>query len=151
MESTAYLPGERSILPPFSLPDEQGRMVDVEKYRQQRNLVIILAPAVTPGVEELLEGLATAAGTLAAEEAVVLTVIQGSTTEGAKLKNRLDYPYPLLLDEGGDLVRRFSGATASVYITDRFREIFAVRHGDHLFSRDEVLEWLAHINRQCPE
>lgn len=144
-------PNERTIFPAFSLPDDQGRKLDVESFRQQRNLVLLFAPAISSQLENLLTGLAESASALANEDAVVLTVVHCNQMEAAGLKKRLSYPFAILADEGCQVIDRFCGTVASIYITDRFREIFAVRHGERTFSPDEVLEWLAHINRQCPE
>lgn len=151
MEHSPALPRERAILPPFVLPDEQGRMVDVEAFRQRRNLVVIVSVAITAELETLLRALSKKSADLANEEAVVVSVIQGGRGKAAEVKKALGLSFPVLADEGGELVKRFSGNGPSIYVTDRYREIFAVRHGEGIFSADEVLQWLAHINRQCPE
>ena len=150
MGDIPVLPRERTILPPFVLPDEKGLMVDVESFRQRRNLIVVITADITPELEKFLQSLSTQVCELADEEAVVVTVVQGGRGKAAEVKHMLGLSFTILTDERGDLVRRLAGSGPSVYVTDRFREIFAVRHGG-IFSIDEVLEWLAHINRQCPE
>ncbi|MBT1070934.1 hypothetical protein [Pelotalea chapellei] len=80
-----------------------------------------------------------------------MAVLHGDQKESSRLRERLQLPFPVLSDQKGEVVASFAGGGTAVYITDRFREIFAHCHDDKLFSSDEVLEWLAHINRQCPE
>jgi peroxiredoxin len=144
------LPAERSVLQPFALPDEQGKNIDLETFRQQRNLVLLFLKDGTAADTLLLE-LAKAPGELVAEDATTLVILQGNREEAMMLQERLRLPFPVLTDESGGVVGRFCGDAASLYVTDRFREVFAVRTGEKLLSREEILEWLAHINRQCPE
>ncbi len=144
-------PIEREILRPFALPDEQSRMVDLEDFRQSRNLVLVFVKEVVPAAERLLGELATAAEAVAAEEGVVLAVLSGKKQEAASLRERLGLPFKVLADEGGKVVDSFCGAGLAIYVTDRFREVFAVGRDDRMLSGDEVRKWLAHINRQCPE
>ncbi|WP_243373651.1 hypothetical protein [Geotalea sp. SG265] len=149
MENRPILPEERSILSSFILPDGKGEMVDVERFRQQRNLVVVFLPSPDAALEGFLQKLSAAGDRLAYEEAVVV-VVHEKKEDLVRLKE-LGSAFILLADEGGTVIRRCSGPDVSVYITDRFREVFAVRRGKSVFSVDEVLEWLVHINRQCPE
>jgi peroxiredoxin len=151
MPSSAAVPAEREVLFAFVLPDHRGRRVDIDSFRQRRNLVLCFLQKVTHRGEALLREMAAAAGGIAAEEGVVFAVVAGTAGEAAELRRRLKLPFPVLADEGGRTVRRFCADTVSLYVADRFREVFAARHGEEQLSRDEILEWLAHINRQCPE
>jgi peroxiredoxin len=151
LERKSQFPGERDLLRPFVLPDDRGRKVDIEKFRGERNLVLFVVKDLDPETETLLGELAAAAEELAAAEAVVVPVIRGGVEEAATLRKRLRLPFAVLAGAGGEVVASLCGNGASVYVADRFREVFTVRHGGRLLSRDEILEWLAHINRQCPE
>ena len=149
--ATRVFPEVRDIVRSFVLPDERGERVDLESFRQQRNLVLLFIGEIGPAADSMLRGLATVSEALAAEDAVVLAVVRGSRREASLLRERLASPFPVLADETGEVVGSFCSDSLSIYITDRFREIFAVHHGDQQVSPDGILEWLAHINRQCPE
>ena len=151
MGSPNQLPQERTILKPFILPDEQGRKVNLESFRQQRNLVLVVLNRITPHVEALLGQFAASQEALIAEEGMVLVVVHGGVSEAELLRRRLSFPFPVLADETGEVVESLCADDCSVYVADRFREVFAARHAPPLLSCDEILEWLAHINRQCPE
>lgn len=151
METNATYPAERTILRPFILPDDRGDMVDLGTFRQHRNLVLLFLNKTLYSAESLLRDLGKELATLVAEEAVALAVLHGDQKDSSRLKERLQLPFSVLSDPKGEVVSSFAGGGTAIYITDRFREIFAHRHDDKLFTRDEVLEWLAHINRQCPE
>ena len=127
------IPGVRDILPPFVLPDEQGGMVDLESFRQQRNLVLLFIAVVDPPAESILRELAATCRTLAAEECGGAGRLRGSKIEAANLRERVALPFPVLADEAGEVVDSFCPGDFSVYITDRFREIFAVHHRDQQF------------------
>lgn len=150
-DTAGAFPAERTVLRPFTLPDQRGRLLDLGRFRQQRNLVLLFLNKVTPVAESLLQGLGEKQAALAEEEAVVVAILHGSPKLAGQLRERLQIPFPVLADEAGELVSSFAGPNAALYVTDRFREIFACCHDDRLFTPDEVLEWLAHINRQCPE
>ena len=151
MKPANQLPQERSILKPFILPDEQGQMINLESFRQQRNLVLVVTNRITPNVEAFLRELAASPEALIAEEGMVLVVVRDGVKEAESLHRRLSLPFRVLADKTGEVVDSLCGDDCSVYVTDRFREVFAARHAPPLLSSDEVLEWLAHINRQCPE
>jgi len=149
MQKAMHLPVVRDILPPFVLPDEWGNLVDLERFRQQRNLVLIFVRNILPATESVLRELAAVPETLAEEEGEVL-VIARNQEEAANLRRHTGSSLTILIDEAGAVVDAYCPADFSVYITDRFREIFTAHHREQL-SCEQILEWLAHINRQCPE
>ena len=151
MAGSSRIPAVRDILRPFVLPDEHGKMMDLEQFRQQRNLVLLFCRLPDVAAEHLMEELAAASEAVKAEVGEVLVVVHDSRENAGLLRRRLQLPFPVLADEAGSVLDCFCNDVACLYITDRYREIFAVGQGSALFSVDEVLEWLAHINRQCPE
>jgi hypothetical protein len=142
--------------PGFTLPD--GFDVLLESYRGRRNLVVVFAAdvlgesPVTAFVQELL----SRSEDLPAEAAQVLVIV----TSPHIAAPRAPTGFPTLLDVGG-YIHRAVGATdavgrpaPAVFVTDRFREIFAAylpARGHGLPSVKEILEWLVFINIQCPE
>jgi len=131
----------------------------VESYRGRTNLVVVFTGdelGETP-VTLLLEELATQAEELAFETTRVLVA---ATSRSAAVSRRGRWPFPLLVDEGGHIHRSVGATDAAgrpapaVFVTDRFREIYAAYlpgHGATLPSPTEILEWLVFINLQCPE
>lgn len=72
----------------------------------------------------------------------------------------MQLPYPLLIDGAGPLHREFGAvdaqgqASAAVYITDRFGEVFGTyrkRDGQNSPTTKDILEWLEFVNSPCPE
>jgi hypothetical protein len=137
-----------------------GGGVQLETYRGQRNLVVVCGGngASRPGrVTSLLNGLLSRKDELEAEAAQVLAVV---VTRPAEPPERGRWPFPLLVDREA-LFHRTVGATDgtrnptdAVFITDRFREIYAIyvpAHGSVWPGPQEIVDWLEFINIQCPE
>lgn len=151
IKHSGTLPVEREIFRAFILPDDQGRRVDLEDFRGKNNLVLVLVREMSQTAESLLSDLSEAHPALLAEEAAVVPIIDGTEADARSLRERLGLQFPVLYDEEGTVMESFCGDNSAIYITDRFREIFAARSDDAMLSATEILEWLAHVNRQCPE
>ena len=148
--------GER--FPQFTLPAIDGSVVPLESYRGRSNLVVVFA-ADTIGerpVTTLLEVLLSCTEELAMEAAQVFVIVTAPRIAAERGPRGL----PTLLDNGGHIHRAVSATDAAgrpapaVFVTDRFREIFAAYlpgHRPGLPSAKEILEWLVFINIQCPE
>jgi peroxiredoxin len=146
------------ILPGFTLRDVYGCTVSLEGYRGLANLVVVFAGSTIDEspVGVLLRDIA-GMDRLTSEAAQVLVVVTSWPAFGQRLGSRA---FPMLIDEEGH-VHRLVGATddagrpaPAVFVTDRFREIFAARrpgHRDRLPGAEEVFEWLAFINIQSSE
>lgn len=143
--------------PGFTLPAIDGSLVLVESYRGRSNLVVVFA-ADTIGerpVTTLLEELLARTAELDFESAQVLVAVTSSHVPDRRVMR-----FPTLLDDGGHIHRAVGATDAAgrpapaVFVTDRFREIFAAYlpgRGPRLPSAQEILEWLVFINIQCPE
>lgn len=146
------------MLPRFTLPALDGSAVSLESYRGRRNLAVVFA---ADGVDEtpvtdLLRELRWRAHELAAEAAQLLIIV----TSPSIAARRAPLGFPTLLDAEGR-IHHAVGATdgagrpaPAVFVTDRFREIFAAyvpERGYGLPAAQEILEWLVFINIQCPE
>ena len=147
------------IFPGAALQDIDGSTIVLESYRGQTNLVVVCAADMIEEhpVTVLLEELAARKDELTSEAAQVLVAVT-SRTAAAPERGRL--AFPVLVDDGAHL--HFSvGATdaagrpaPAVFVTDRFREIFAAYltgRGSALPGAKDVLDWLVFINIQCPE
>lgn len=150
--------GER--FPGLTLPDIDGAPVFLESYRGRTNLVVVFAggrPVEGP-VAMILEELLARTEALTSEAAQVLVV--ALTSQSAAVSQRGPWPFPVLVDEGAQIHREVGATDAAgrpapaVFITDRFREIYAAylpMHGLGLPGAKEILDWLVFINLQCPE
>ena len=146
------------LLPAFSRTTGDRSAGFVERYRGLRNLVIVFAADITEAspVSGLLQQLRLRAAELTAELAQVLVIV----TSPQMAAQHGSIGFPMLLDEGGQIHRALGAGDAAgrlgsaVFVTDRFREIFAAYlpgEGSGLPSAQEILDWLVFINIQCPE
>lgn len=144
------------ILPGFTLPDVEGCPFSLERARGRTNLVVVFGGArlAQSPVGVILDELATRRAELAAEAAQVLVALT-SRTDAAFQRGR--WPFPVLVDKGTHIHRRVRATGAAgtpapaLFVTDRFREIYAAWHGSPLPGAKEILDWLVFINIQCPE
>ena len=147
------------IFPGATLPDIDGSAFLLESYRGQANLVVVFAGdgLDKDPVTGLLEELAARTEALSSEAAQVLVAV---TDRPAAVLDRRRWPFPVLVDNGAHLHLRVGATDAvgrpapAVFVTDRFREIFATYlpgHGSALPGAKDVLDWLVFINIQCPE
>ncbi|HJS43826.1 MAG TPA: redoxin domain-containing protein [Gemmatimonadales bacterium] len=146
-------------LPGFTLPEVNGSVVSLENYRGRANLVVVFAGEELDGsaVTVLLDELGARTDALTLETAQVLAT---ASSRPAALSLRGRRAFPVLVDDGGRIHRRV-GATdpagrpaPAVFVTDRFREIFAAYLpglSSTLPGAIEILNWLVFINIQCPE
>src|SRR2546421_8824506 len=91
------------------------------------------------------------------EAAQVLVAV---TSRPAAVPQRGRWAFPVLVDDGAHIHRNVGATDAAgrpapaVFVTDRFREIYAAYlsgQGSALPGAKEILEWLVVINIQCPE
>jgi peroxiredoxin len=148
-------PRPERVLRDFVLLSAEGKPVQVSDFRGRANLVLLFTPS-----SSLLGELACEAEKFREQEAQVLAVLPCPREEALQVKQRLKFPF-LLLSDSELAVHRSIGAVdaqarprATLYITDRFGEIFASFResaAGGLPRVSDILEWLEFINRQCPE
>jgi peroxiredoxin len=147
------------IFPAFTVPDFDGSPVFLESYRGRKNLVVVFAgdKAGWAPVMVLLEELGARAEELTSEAAQALVVVP---SRSAAVLQRARWAFPVLVDDGARIHRNVGATDAggraapAVFVTDRFREIYAAylpRPGSALLGAKEILDWLVFINIQCPE
>ena len=146
-------------LPGFMLPAIDGSSVSLESYRGRTNLVVVFAgdKMDESPVAVLLKELVARREEFALEAAQALVAV---TSPPAAVPQRGRMAFPVLVDEGANIHRKMGATDAAgspapaVFVTDRFREIFAAYlpgHGLALPGAKEILDWLVFINIQCPE
>jgi peroxiredoxin len=116
----------------------------------RRSLLLFLAhPLRCAPCVELLRELAANYGQLRETEAEVLALVPGTAAETQAFAHRLALPFPVCAVRQGQF-----GRDATVIVTDRFGEVFAVAQAGathRLLTVGEIFEELAFIGVQCPE
>ena len=153
------LPSKGRRLRDFGLVSALERFIRLSDYRGRSNLGLIFADDCSES-KQLLSELARQYPQIKNERSEVLAVMQLSREQAAEAKERLELPYPVLADENGRIHHDVGAvdlqvrASAAVYVTDRFGEVFGVyrtRDGQPLPGVADILNWLEFINSQCPE
>lgn len=153
------LPSKGHRLHEFELVSALGRTIHLSDYRGRANLVLIISDA-RPETAKLMSDTASQYADIRNEEAEVLAIMHMSRKQAAEAKERLKLPYPVLADEDSRIHRELGGvdsqgrASAAVYVTDRFGEVFGVYRtsgGQLVPSIADILNWLEFVNAQCPE
>ncbi len=148
-----------AVLPGFMLPAIDGSSVSLESYRGRTNLVVVFAgdKMDESAVAVLLEELVARREEFTLEAAQVLVAV---TSRPAAVPQRARWAFPVLVDDGADIHRKVGATDAAgrpapaVFVTDRFREIYAAHlpgQGSALPRAKEILDWLVFINIQCSE
>jgi peroxiredoxin len=123
-------------------------------------LNLVVAFLGRAGCDEFLHDLAARREDFEFDDAEVLIVIQGTAQEVEQRVQQYRLPFPVLADATGDVHRSFGaieddeGCTPTVYVLDRFGEIYATYPfgGEYkLPSADDLLNWIQFIELQCPE
>ena len=157
--TTAAVPRRGDIFPGITLPDVDGSSVLLERYRGRKNLVVVFAgdKVGEAPITGLLGELDSRAEEFASEVAQVLLVVPWRP---AAVGRRSRSAFPVLLDDGARIHREVGAidaagkAAPAVFVTDRFREIYAAYvagPGSAPLGAKEILDWLVFINIQCPE
>lgn len=157
--TTPAVPRRGDIFPGITLPDVDGSSVFLERYRGRKNLVVVFAGDEVGEVPitVLLEELDSRADEFASEVAQVLLVVP---SRPAAVGQRTRWAFPVLVDDDARIHRKVGATDAAgkaapaVFVTDRFREIYAAYlagPGSAPLGAKEILDWLVFINIQCPE
>ena len=147
------------MFPDATLPLASGGSLSIDSLRVRYDLVILMlgAGAIDPAAARLLDALAQGRDAIEEEEGRVLVV---RAADEHTVPSDWRWPFPLLLDAGARLHDRVGAVdaqrqpTTSLYITDRYREIYAATRPsqtDWPATHEDVLKWLTFVNIQCPE
>lgn len=154
-------PAKGQLIRDFTLASSDGQTISLSDYRARSSLVLVFAGggAGSPDLRFLAE-IAADYARMQEEQAQVLAVVQCVRKTAARIKQEAKLPFPLLVDEDGQIHRgagaadKYGHPATAIYITDRFLEVFAVRReteGQAMPGAREIVEWLSFINSQCPE
>ncbi len=138
----------------FKLPDSQGRVVDLWRYRQRLNLVLFFHHGVRClACRSMLRVLSERASAFRDDEAAVVSV--GAEAVGmARSGPAVDVAFPLLSDPSGEIAARHGLEIPSIVVSDRYGDIWAAWSAGqaHRFPTvDEIGRWLDFVELQCPE
>jgi peroxiredoxin len=159
--ATGSLPTRGHLMPDFTLSSSDGKQVSPYDYRGRSNLVLFFAGRTKDSSDSpLLSALAKRYGEIAETNSEVVVVLAESVTQADEFRRKMHFPVSVLSDP--DMrVHNMVGACgaqavpgATLYITDRFLEVFAVWRtgtGDVLPDISAVLSWLSYLDSQCPE
>ena len=151
--------GTGRLFPDSTLPTLNGGTLSLDQFRSRSDLVLLLlgeGPVPEPAAR-LLAQLVAARADLRLEDGEVIAIATGSPS---RWREPWPFDVPLLFDTDASLHRRVAAIDergqprTGLYLTDRYREIFAVLHpgeGRWPASAHDVVEWLTFMNIQCPE
>ncbi|MDQ2930070.1 MAG: hypothetical protein M3Y05_04520 [Gemmatimonadota bacterium] len=151
--------GTGELFPDATLPLASGGAISIDSLRVRFDLVILMlgAGVLDPAAALLLDALMRDRAAIEAEEGRVLAV---RVADLSTAPDDWRWPIPLLLDADARFHVRVGAVDAagqpmtSLYITDRYREIYATTQPgrpDWPWTAHDVLECLKFVNIQCPE
>jgi peroxiredoxin len=148
--------------PYFALPSGLGRRVGIDQYRSRYNIVLCFLDDANPAATaRALQAFAAHRPRYQRNEAEVLVLLAASIERVTELQQSLSLPYPLLADPE----RRTRALFAKLlpqqppdgplfFVLDRFNAPFAAlgdAQPEDPALQQELLDWLALIEVQCPE
>ena len=154
-------PAKGQLIRDFTLTSTLGQEISLSDYRGRSNLVLVFVGGGVGSPDlKILAEIGADHARLQDEQTQVLAIMQCTQETAARIEQKANLPFPLLVDEDGRIHRSAGAADKSghpataIYITDRFGEVFAVyraAEGQTMPSAQEIMEWLTFINIQCPE
>lgn len=149
------------VVPNFDLPSTEGRSIKLTDYKQKKNLLLFFYNSgQCLQCLERLRSFATNYGSFGEFNTEILSISSDPIEDSMILKEEYRLPFPLLRDETGFQMDKFTlveegNATPSIFITDKFGSLYGqwiISHeeGD-LPDVKEYLKILEYIEVQCPE
>ncbi len=139
----------------FTLPDAEGRPVQLWQYLQRSNVLLFFHHGVgCAACAATLRELAAHMDAYHQQETVALAIGPDQLAENQQLAAQLGHPFPLLSDPAGSIIAQQGLDTPALVIADRWGEIWKAWVGgtDHqLPSAKDILQWLVFIESQCEE
>jgi peroxiredoxin Q/BCP len=96
-----------TLAPDWTLPDQDGNKVSLSDLRG-RNVILVFYPRdETPVCRAQLCEFRDSYATITAAEATVYGVNPGGSDSHTGFRDKLQLPFPLLVDEGGEVARKY--------------------------------------------
>jgi peroxiredoxin len=142
-------------VPMFYLPSTAGRQSGPAATRSKYNLVLLFQEDSEAG-ENYLRALSELHPAILESEARLMVVVPLSLENAQTSATRLNLPFTLLADEGGETTRRMlgEGKQAALCVADRYGVVYyleTVQYTTNLPSARTALDRLEFIEIQCPE
>jgi peroxiredoxin len=151
------IPSRGHMMRDFILPSTGGTPVTLYDYRGHAGLVMIFAGDGAQLIEQgLLSAIVGQYAEIREQDTEVLLILTCPLDSSKDVKEQANVPFPVLVDENAKAHRSVGAnvADVSIYVTDRFLEVFAgwrVAAGETLPSVSEIVAWITYINSLCPE
>lgn len=153
------VPGRGDDVIDFSAQTPDGTTLSTRDFYMRRNLGLVF----THGPEcaacrALLRDLSRQYAAAQAEAGELIAVIPASPETVSRLRDDLDISFPVVVDDGGAIHRRYGLANpdgtpaAAIIVADRYGTIFhtSVADEEHrMMGAEEVPGWLEFIACQC--
>ncbi|MEB3290254.1 MAG: thioredoxin-dependent thiol peroxidase [Leptolyngbya sp.] len=123
--------------PDFSLLDAEGTLYSLDSLKGQRVVLYFYPRDNTPGCTKEACGFRDAYAAYQAQDIVVLGVSADDAKSHTKFAAKHHLPFPLLVDEGGEVASRFG-----VYGLKKFmgKEYFGITRSTFVISPEGILE-----------
>lgn len=146
------------MAPDFRLPTMDGGDLRLYACRHRKNVLLLFVPEFSDAVEAHV--IIPIAERYVEVREVNAEVVVVSATRPSGAKRLCDLPFPIAIDEGGEVASRylgrrgFSTARCGVFVVDRYGELWAQWPNvtpSEAPSPQELLDGLDLIELQCPE
>ncbi|MEY3297959.1 MAG: hypothetical protein RLZZ597_1219 [Cyanobacteriota bacterium] len=123
--------------PNFSLPDAEGNLYSLEALKGQRVVLYFYPRDNTPGCTKEACGFRDAYAAYQEKGVTVLGVSADDAKSHSKFAAKYNLPFPLLVDEGGEVASRFG-----VYGLKKFmgKEYMGITRSTFIIGPDGTLE-----------
>ncbi|MFH7245334.1 MAG: thioredoxin-dependent thiol peroxidase [Spirulina sp.] len=123
--------------PDFALPDAEGNLYSLETLKGQRVVLYFYPRDNTPGCTKEACGFRDAYAAYQDKGVTVLGVSADDAKSHAKFTAKFNLPFPLLIDEGGEVASRFG-----VYGLKKFmgKEYMGITRSTFIIGPDGTLE-----------
>ncbi len=123
--------------PDFALPDAEGNLYSLETLKGQRVVLYFYPRDNTPGCTKEACGFRDAYAAYQDQGVTVLGVSADDAKSHAKFTAKYNLPFPLLIDEGGEVATRFG-----VYGLKKFmgKEYMGITRSTFIIGPDGTLE-----------
>jgi peroxiredoxin Q/BCP len=123
--------------PDFALPDAEGNLYSLETLKGQRVVLYFYPRDNTPGCTKEACGFRDAYAAYQDKGVTVLGVSADDAKSHAKFTAKYNLPFPLLIDEGGEVATRFG-----VYGLKKFmgKEYMGITRSTFIIGPDGTLE-----------
>jgi len=148
-------------LPNWRLQDRSLRQINPSDFRNRKNLIVVLASGYTaPDLSRLWQDFALEKDQFEFQSTQIIFILPGSADELKHLPIPEDFPFWVVSDESNEIFGSgeewidSSPAQLTILVADRFGEIFQVfqcSKMENCPTVNELLDWVAYIELECPE